>query len=476
MGRRHMTVRFAWGEHPVTRQLHCITSGDLTVLRGLRCPECLNAIVPVLPDIRAKHFRHSVDLNCGGGLESVAHRVAKQILSEGLTLLLPARICRRWPNTNGSLTTETLAAPAYVTLQQGRQEVTIESGHRVDVMTTARRANRSPHALAIEIHVAHKTDNPKGAALRHHGYHAIELHVSSRLALMTYEEARDYLCMTAGRRWISDPTGDRYARLARAKARPAFRNARKVFVKEQRRRHRAQADARARSTRDINAELANRADVRRRQWAELDQRRKSAEIRQRQLAAEQAEADVRREGLKAEAHQVLSDYQTNAKTRWQAEPLCQAVSIVDGEQLGRFIGITPDGIIGFVPSPRAWQAAALFDLFLRPIDNGDDVLDMALDSCPRRPRDLVAGLTRWMRQRHDFIVCRDFFRWGVEEYTADPIGMQRMEQLRHFFGGHYGIGTPSHVADEIGSVWYRNITLLQYWRDRNLGRGQWASE
>lgn len=198
-----MTVRFIWGEHPVSLQLHCISSTDRAALRGLRCPECRHPLIPVHPAARAKHFRHAIDSSCSGGLETVAHRVAKQILCDGLTLMLPERTCHRWPHPSGRRTSEILAPLSAVSVIGGRQEVTLASGHRADVICDAQRRHRQIRPLLVEVCVHHSVDDAKAAALREADHHAIEIDVPEALALMPLAQARDYLSRSADRRWLT---------------------------------------------------------------------------------------------------------------------------------------------------------------------------------------------------------------------------------------------------------------------------------
>lgn len=452
-----MTVRFIWGEHPVSLQLHCISSADRAALRGLRCPECRHPLIPVHPAARAKHFRHAIDSSCSGGLETVAHRVAKQILCDGLTLMLPERTCLRWPHPSGLRTSEILAPLSAVSVIGGRQEVTLASGHRADVICDVQRRHRQIRPLLVEVCVHHSVDDAKAAALREADHHAIEIDVPEALALMPLAQARDYLSRRADRRWLSDPTGDRWARLSRSKALPLYRAARLAEVEKRR----------------LKRQAAAEADVRRRRV--LEEERIAEVSRQHSRAQQRAESDQRLAYATAEAAQILSLRQSQADARWAAEPASPYVAIVEGEQLGRFVGIMPDGVIGFVPSPASWQAAALFDLFLRPIDDGEDVLDPALTSHPLGQHNVVSILGDRMRSYPSLFVCKDFFRWTYGPYSTDPIGWKRTKQLAGYFDGPAGCGTPSYVIAEVALVWARNLSLIQFWRDRNLGRGKWAA-
>lgn len=442
----YMSVRFLWGENPVTLRLHCITSTNEGDLRGLRCPECRHPLTPVLPATRAKHFRHAFESKCGGGLESVAHRIAKQLLSDGIKLLLPERVCPRWPRPSGHRSTKLLAPPTEVAAISGQQEVTLPSGHRADVICAVRRPRRGLRNVLFEVHAYHSVDEVKAEALRGAGYHAVEIDVPQGLALMSLDQARDYISRTADRRWLSDPTGERWARLSRSKALPAYETAVKAL------------------------------EERRRAEAVAIQQRRMEEISQQQWAFQRRiESEERRACARAEADRVLSFHRSQAALRWKAEPPCPYVAIAYGEQLGRFIGILPYGVIGFVSAPASWQAAALYELFLRPIDNGDDVLDPAFNGGGFHFSRLVSALDGRMRKPGQ-IICPDFFRWSYGSYKIDPIGWKRQKQLAGFFGGQTGCGTPSYVIAQVASSWLSNLSLLQFWRDQNLGRAKWIDQ
>lgn len=61
--------------------------------RGLacncRCFECKEKLEAVQGDIREWHFRHSNNTNCQGGPETAIHTLAKQIIADNSTIVIP---------------------------------------------------------------------------------------------------------------------------------------------------------------------------------------------------------------------------------------------------------------------------------------------------------------------------------------------------------------------------------------------------
>lgn len=54
------------------------------------CQECGGILEAIQGKKRQKHFRHhSIDTNCKGGIESALHKLAKQILIENKSIILP---------------------------------------------------------------------------------------------------------------------------------------------------------------------------------------------------------------------------------------------------------------------------------------------------------------------------------------------------------------------------------------------------
>lgn len=56
---------------------------------GLRCPSCHAALLVKRGMVRRTHFAHFSSTSCEGALETVVHRMAKQVLAGATSILIP---------------------------------------------------------------------------------------------------------------------------------------------------------------------------------------------------------------------------------------------------------------------------------------------------------------------------------------------------------------------------------------------------
>ena len=81
-------LKIPFGKHKETGRFHDAGSVSNGLKCNCICKECgsaLEAVHPKLPN-RQNYFRHANNLNCKGGLETVFHLVAKQIIKENSSL------------------------------------------------------------------------------------------------------------------------------------------------------------------------------------------------------------------------------------------------------------------------------------------------------------------------------------------------------------------------------------------------------
>jgi hypothetical protein len=143
------------------------------------CSGCGRPVVAAQGDVNQHHFRHYADdsgSSCGGGQETALHLLAKTIVMEATSIQLP----------DG--TREIVSAELEPTMGDVRPDVLIHTPEG---------------RVAIEIAVEHRTGDAKIARLVNMALPAVEIDISVyRGALLSSEELREVVLLTAGRRWL----------------------------------------------------------------------------------------------------------------------------------------------------------------------------------------------------------------------------------------------------------------------------------
>lgn len=157
---------------------------------GCTCPGCGSRLIAAQGEILAWHFRHESDADCATGYETMAHLLAKEIISTAGLIKVPALIARH-QHLQKMVVPEKFARLGKVT-----REVWWD-GIRPDAMAVA-----DGRQLAIEILVTHRTESEKAEVFRARDTHAIEIDLSAFRHGLQEKPFRDAVLISASRRWL----------------------------------------------------------------------------------------------------------------------------------------------------------------------------------------------------------------------------------------------------------------------------------
>lgn len=166
------------------------------VPRGLacdgRCPKCGERLIARQGIQKVHSFAHESGTECATAPETALHRIAKQLLAEGLQLVLP-----EWRVVQGF-----------------REQVVWKSAtHSFDTASLETRVGdvvpdvvlmKDDRRLLVEIHVTHECDEAKIAKLRSSGDSAIEIRLSHLPYDAPPDVVRDAVLSTAPRKWLAN--------------------------------------------------------------------------------------------------------------------------------------------------------------------------------------------------------------------------------------------------------------------------------
>ncbi len=159
---------------------------------GVVCPECHSPLVARRGEINRHHFAHLTLTKCSGGFETAVHRMAKQLIVEAKTVLVPDVLV--WRNR----TARALFDKELINFDHVGEGVWI-GGLRPDLIAVI-----GQRELAIEICVTHKCEPEKIAELRRRRLAAIEINLSQVKRDITAYELAEKVIFTAKRKWISN--------------------------------------------------------------------------------------------------------------------------------------------------------------------------------------------------------------------------------------------------------------------------------
>jgi hypothetical protein len=174
--------------------------------------------------IRQHHFAHQSPIECPGVVETILHRLAKELFREIPSIQLPEyrlRLRHRIDH-KPDVEHEQLVMPAQV-LQIA--EVRIES-HEGAIIPDIVLVSRGGRSLFVEITVSHGVDRPKLRQLRKANQAAIEIRLTESDGWLTPEELRSKLANDVrSKSWAFHPrqrnTEEIFYRQARSTARQA---------------------------------------------------------------------------------------------------------------------------------------------------------------------------------------------------------------------------------------------------------------
>jgi hypothetical protein len=140
------------------------------------CPGCGAPLTAVKGSVRQHHFRHTVELECEGAVESAIHRAAKQMLRERKQLNLPDyRIEAAFLDSQGERhrAAEIVVPPGKLAVFDSVEEEVSLLGMRADLL-----AIEGTRQLIIEIRFRHPVDDEKRAKIVAANISAIEIDLS----------------------------------------------------------------------------------------------------------------------------------------------------------------------------------------------------------------------------------------------------------------------------------------------------------
>ncbi len=144
------------------------------------CPGCGALLVAAKGPVQQHHFKHAVEVECKGAVESAIHRAAKQLLRERKQLNLPEhRIeadffdSQRLRHSAAEIVVRSGTVAVFDSVEE---EISLH-GMRADLL-----AIQGEHRLIIEIHFRHPVDDEKRAKIVAADVSAIEIDLSDLLA------------------------------------------------------------------------------------------------------------------------------------------------------------------------------------------------------------------------------------------------------------------------------------------------------
>ncbi len=202
-------VRLPFAEAPSGR-LVGIADVERGAACGCVCPGCGRPVIARKGDIMRHHFAHAASAECMTALESMAHKLGKQIVADAGMLWVPG-----YGEEGAPLIREMCVAADRVESEKAIGPI------RPDLLFY-----KSGRTLAVEILVTHTPEPSKIAAFRAAGVAAVEIDLSE---IRPEEITAAYVIQHAPRRWLFHPVIDlAQARTARKQAAAAWRETRRL--------------------------------------------------------------------------------------------------------------------------------------------------------------------------------------------------------------------------------------------------------
>lgn len=182
-----MTVRSAWA---IRDRLIHINQLDKNTERGLNCNcfciSCGSKLVAKMGDDKAYHFAHLADCNCS--VESIQHQLAKQIISESISVTI----------------TTASDSPIY---KKSGYEIRIDSVELEKILADGQLIadcfiNQFHNPFAIEIYYSNKKDFAHIAQYHALGIPALEIDVSEMDLYLDRDELKKFVLHDAPRKWL----------------------------------------------------------------------------------------------------------------------------------------------------------------------------------------------------------------------------------------------------------------------------------
>lgn len=157
---------------------------------GCCCTKCNNPVIAKKGQIREHHFAHTPGTECTGAAETVLHLLSKEIISELMSISIPAYNYKRtksFPNRKSIIHEEKIAKGGKVAIDAVEIEKHLGS-FKPDIVTISHGKK-----LIIEIAVTHKVGKRKQRKLRKYNIPAIEIRMPEEYALKGKEELKDII-------------------------------------------------------------------------------------------------------------------------------------------------------------------------------------------------------------------------------------------------------------------------------------------
>lgn len=187
------SVKLAYGEAPDCRMVHIndVPQGGLAC--GCVCSACRANLVARRGPELAAHFAHHVNRSCVAAYETMLHRMAKQIISDRMEVLLPAvDVSDR--GTWRQIRREIVFRPDTVVLEQWQESI------RPDIVV-----KRGDKELIVEIRVTHACTPEKLSLLAERQKAAIEIDLSRLPRHLDGVDLEEQVLRLAPREWLWNP-------------------------------------------------------------------------------------------------------------------------------------------------------------------------------------------------------------------------------------------------------------------------------
>lgn len=182
-------LKIPFGEDKVTGEFKDAKSVKKGRGCNCKCHECGTDLEAVHPKFRVKHFRHVSKKNCSGAIESLFHKIAKQILKENHSVKIDADARFHYDKCDVEIGKYGKRPDAYLSNQNS--------------------------SLIVEIYFTHETDKRAVEAYVDNNERVLEIDISEEnMAIFDYERLNDLVLKKAPRRFlykatiIETPTSD----------------------------------------------------------------------------------------------------------------------------------------------------------------------------------------------------------------------------------------------------------------------------
>lgn len=138
------------------------------------CPYCHERLIARQGEKNRHSFAHVSGKECPNAPETALHMLAKEIISKGCNLTIPAVIFRKKPMRTGYKGSKIVLHESYVFRPDKVELETKLEGFTPDII-----AEQSGEQLAIEIRVTHKVDEEKREKIKKRNISTIEIDLSS---------------------------------------------------------------------------------------------------------------------------------------------------------------------------------------------------------------------------------------------------------------------------------------------------------